>query len=50
MYDSNYGYYWHRFRAESAAAEAFQEQRRVFDARNKALHTEQIKEVYHKIF
>ena len=46
MYDSNYGSYWHRFRAESAAAEAFQEQRRVFDARSRALHTEQIKEVY----
>ena len=47
MYDSNYSSYWHSFRAESAAAEAFQELRRVFDARrDRALHTEQIKEVY----
>ena len=48
MYDSNYGSYWHRLSAESAIAEAFQEQRRVFDARSRALHAEQIKEVYHK--
>ena len=46
MHDSNYGSYWHRLRAESAIAEAFQEQRRVFDARSRALHTKQIKEVY----
>ena len=46
MYDSNYGSYWHRLSAESAATEALQEQRRVFDARSRALHTEQIKEVY----
>ena len=47
MYDINYGSYWHRFRAESAATEALQEQRRVFDARSRALHTKQIKEIYH---
>ena len=46
MYESSYSSPWHRFRAESAAAEAFQEQRRVFDARSRALHTKQIKEVY----
>ena len=46
MYDSNYGSYWHRLSAESAVTEAIQEQRRVFDARSQALHTEQIKEVY----
>ena len=48
MHDSYYGFYWRRLSAESAIAEAFQEQRRVFDARSRALHTEQIKEVYHK--
>ena len=48
MYDSNYGYYWHRFRAESAVTEAIQEQRRVQSILNYALHAEQIKEVYHK--
>ena len=47
MYSSNYGSYWHRLRAESAVAAAIQEQRRVQDARDRALHTEQIKEVYH---
>ena len=46
MYDISYGSYLHRFRAESAVAKAFQEQKRVFDARSRALHTEQIKEVY----
>ena len=46
MYDSSYGAYWRRLQTESAIAEAFQEQRRVFDARSRALHTEQIKEVY----
>lgn len=46
MYDNNYGSYWHRLSAESAVAEAFQEQRRVFDARSRALHVSQIKEVY----
>lgn len=48
MYDSNYDSYWHRLSAKSAVAAAIQEQRRVFDARSRALHTEQIKEVYHK--
>ena len=47
MYDSNYGSYWHRLSAESAVAAAFQEQRRVFDARSRALHISQIKEVYY---
>lgn len=46
MHDSYYGFYWRRLSAESAIAEAFQEQRRIFDARSRALHTEQIKEVY----
>ena len=46
MYDSNYGSYWHRLSAESAIAEAFQKQRHVQDARDRALHTKQIKEVY----
>ena len=40
MYDYKYRSYWDRFHDE------FQEQRRVFDARSRALHTEQIKEVY----
>ena len=48
MHDSYYGFYWRRLSAESAIAEAFQEQRRVFDARSQALHIEQVKEVYHK--
>ena len=47
MHDSYYGFYWRRLSAESAIAEAFQEQRRIFDARSRALHTEQIKEVYY---
>ena len=47
MWDISYNSYtWHIFHAESAIAEAFQEQRRVFDARSRALHTKQIKEVY----
>ena len=46
MYGSNYGSYWHRLHAERAAAEAIQEQRHLQDARSRALHTEQIKEVY----
>ena len=48
MYCSNYSAYWHRLRAESAVAEAIQEQRRVQSILNYALHAEQIKEVYHK--
>ena len=46
MYESSYSYPWHRLLAERAVTEAIQKQRRVFDARNRALHTEQIKEVY----
>ena len=46
MFDINYGSYWHRFRVGSTDIEALQEQRRVFDARSRALHTKQIKEVY----
>lgn len=45
MYDGSY--WWRRLSAESVVAAAIQEQRRVQDARNRALHTEQIKEVYH---
>ena len=49
MWDTSYNpYTWHRFRAESAVAEAIQEQRRVQSILNYALHAEQIKEVYHK--
>ena len=48
MHDSYYGFYWRRLSTESAIAEAFQEQRRIFDARSRALHIEQVKEVYHK--
>ena len=47
MYDSSYGAYWRRLQTERVTAEAIQEQRHVQDARNRALHTEQIKEVYH---
>ena len=46
MYDSSYGAYWRRLQTERVTAEVIQEQRRVFDARSRALHTEQIKEVY----
>ena len=48
MYDNNYGSYWNRLNAESAVAAALQEQRRVQNILNYALHAEQIKEVYHK--
>ena len=41
MYNSNYGSYWHNFHDE------IQKQVHVQDARSRALHTEQIKEVYH---
>ena len=47
MYESGYSSYWHRLSTERVTAEAFQEQRRVFDARSRALHVSQIKEVYH---
>ena len=46
MFDSSYSIYWRRLQTERVTAEAFQEQRRVFDARSRALHTKQIKEVY----
>ena len=47
MYESNYGSPWHKLLAETTSiAEALQKQRQVQDARNRALHTEQIKEVY----
>ena len=42
MYDYKYRSYWNRFHDE------FQKQRHVQDARSRTLHTEQIKEVYHK--
>ena len=49
MWDTSYNSYaWHRFHAESAVAEENAKQIRLQDARNKALHTEQIKEVYRK--
>ena len=50
MYDNSYSSPWRRLSAESAVAAAIQEQRqrRVFDARSRALHVSQIKEVYHK--
>ena len=46
MYDSSYGAYWRRLQTERVTAAAIQEQRRVFDACERALHTKQIKEVY----
>lgn len=48
MYESSYSSPWHRLSAESAVAAAIQEQRRVQSILNYVLHTEQIKEVYHK--
>ena len=42
MYHYKYTPYWERFHDE------FQKPRRVFDARSRALHVSQIKEVYHK--
>lgn len=49
IYDSsNYAAYWRRLQIERITAEAIQGQRHVQDARDRALHTEQIKEVYHK--
>ena len=47
MYDSSYVAHWRRLHAERVTAEEFQEQRRVFDARSRALHISQIKEVYY---
>ena len=51
MDESSYSYssYWHRLRNEvTITGIEKQRQRLVQDARNRALHTEQIKEVYHK--
>ena len=41
MYDYKFRSYWHNFHYE------IQKQVHVQDARNRALHTKQIKEVYH---
>ena len=43
MYDSNY--YWHKLLAEPTIV-GIEKQRHAQDARSRALHTEQIKEVY----
>ena len=45
MYDSDY--YWHRLLNEPTII-GIAKQRHLQDARSRALHTEQIKEVYHK--
>ena len=47
MYESSYSSPWRRLLTESAVTEAIQEQRRVQNILNYALHAEQIKEVYH---
>ena len=49
MWYSNYSADWHRLRAERDIEIVFQERKRLYlqDARKQALHTEQIKEVYH---
>ena len=44
MYNSDY--YWHKL-LNAHTIVGIENQRRVQDARNRALHTEQIKEVYH---
>ena len=44
MYYSNYGSYWHRLSTESPLEAVLQKQKQ--DARSRALHAEQIKEVY----
>ena len=48
MWYSNYSADWHRLRDERDIEIVLQERKRLHlqDARNKALHTEQIKEVY----
>ena len=49
MYDS--GYYWHKLlNAPTPVGIAKQRQIRLQDARERALHTEQIKEVYHNSY
>ncbi len=44
MYDS---YYWHKL-LNAPTIVGIEKQRRIFDARSRALHISQIKEVYHK--
>ena len=44
MYE--YSSYWHRLCNETTVV-GIKKQRRVFDVRSRALHTKQIKEVYH---
>ena len=47
MHESNYKSYWHQLRNETTIVGIEKQiQRRVFDARSRALHTKQIKEVY----
>ena len=47
MYEDRYAHYWHKLTNEMRLKEALENQRRLQDARERALHTEQIKEVYH---
>ena len=44
MYGSNFDSYWHRLSTENMLEAVLQKQNQ--DARDRALHTEQIKEVY----
>ena len=46
MYDIGYDSYEHKLAAEIALKVAIERQRRLQDAREQALHTTQIKEVY----
>ena len=45
MYDSNFDSYWHRLNTENMLEAVLQKQKQ--DARSRALHISQIKEVYH---
>ena len=47
MHESSYNSYWHRM-LNAPTPVGIEKQRRVFDARSRALHVSQIKEVYHK--
>ena len=47
MYEDRYAHYRHKLTNEMILKEALENQRRLQDARERALHTEQIKEVYH---
>ena len=48
MHESSYSSYWHRLYNETTVVGIEeQRQRRIFDARSRALHVSQIKEVYH---